>query len=137
MDIKTTYRSFEANSDANRRLLRQEELILEVTEALVQGLERAGISQAELAARLGKTKGFISQILAGGRNLTLRTVADFADAMGQHISVKVCERDEWVRTTLRNEPSKVVVWSTPRPFKLVRSVDAQAAKGSATIEAVA
>jgi transcriptional regulator with XRE-family HTH domain len=85
------YQQFEASSTRRRRLLRQEELILEVTEALANALEREGISKKELADRLGKTKGFVSQVFSGGRNLTLRTVADFADALHHRIRVTACK----------------------------------------------
>ena len=85
----TDYEVFERSSAHNRRLLRQEELILEITEALREALAREGITKVELANRLGKTKGFVSQILAGGRNLTLRTIADVADALGYQIRVQV------------------------------------------------
>lgn len=87
----TDYETFEISSVTNRRLLRQEELILEITEALVDTLENEGISKTELASRLGKTKGFVSQILAGGRNLTLRTIADVADALECRIGI-TCEK---------------------------------------------
>ena len=63
------------------RLVRQEELILEVTEKLTQALEEAGITRTELAGRLGRTPGYVSQVFGGGRNLTLRTVADIAAAL--------------------------------------------------------
>ena len=63
------------------RLLRQEELILEVTETLTQALEAAGMTRAELARRLGRSPGFVSQVFGGGRNLTLRTIADIAAAL--------------------------------------------------------
>ena len=63
------------------RLLRQEELILDVTETLSQALEAAGMTKAELARRLGRSPGFVSQLLGGGRNLTLRTIADIAAAL--------------------------------------------------------
>jgi len=69
------------------RGLRQEELIIEVTEALARALRSSGLTQAEIAARLGKTKGFISQVMAGGNNLTLRTLADFAGALGCRVGV--------------------------------------------------
>lgn len=87
----TDYEAFETSSVSNRRLLRQEELILEVTEILSQTLEKEGITKKELADRLGKTKGFVSQVLAGGRNLTLRTVADIADALECRIRID-CEQ---------------------------------------------
>ena len=63
------------------RLLRQEELILDVTETLTQALEAAGVTRVELARRLGRSPGFVSQVLGGGRNLTLRTIADIAAAL--------------------------------------------------------
>lgn len=63
------------------RLVRQEELILQVTEVLTQALDDAGVKKAELARRLGKSPGFVSQVFGGGRNMTLRTVADIAGAL--------------------------------------------------------
>ncbi len=70
------------------RLLAQEELILEVTEALCGLLEKEGVSRAQLARRLGKSKGFVSQLLGGGRNLTLRTLADVLGALGYKLKLK-------------------------------------------------
>ena len=69
------------------RLLTQEELILEVTETLCELVEKEGISRKELADRLGKSKGFVSQLLNGGRNLTLRTVADILHVLGYKVSL--------------------------------------------------
>jgi len=68
------------------QLMAQEELILEVTEVLCGLLEKEKISRKELADRLGKTKGFVSQLLNGGRNLTLRTVADILHVLGYKVS---------------------------------------------------
>jgi len=70
-----------------RKLLAQEELILEVTEVLCGLLEQEKISRKELADRLGKSKGFVSQLLNGGRNLTLRTVADILHVLGYKVSI--------------------------------------------------
>lgn len=69
------------------RLLAQERLILEATETIVGLLEEQGVSRQELANRLGKTKGFISQILSGERNMTLRTLADLGQALGRRFSL--------------------------------------------------
>jgi transcriptional regulator with XRE-family HTH domain len=67
------------------RLMAQEDLIMEVTETLCELLEQEKISRKELADRLGKTRGFISQLLNGGRNLTLRTVADILHVLGYKV----------------------------------------------------
>jgi transcriptional regulator with XRE-family HTH domain len=63
------------------RLYNQERVILEITEALCSYMDSANISRVELAHLLGKHKSFISQVLNGGRNLTLRTLADFLWAL--------------------------------------------------------
>ncbi|MDD3580264.1 MAG: helix-turn-helix transcriptional regulator [Desulfobacca sp.] len=68
--------------DQFNRLMAQEDLIMEVTETLCKLMQEKGVSRTELAARLGKSKGFISQVLNGGRNLTLRTIADIAEVLG-------------------------------------------------------
>ena len=78
----TEYEVFQQAAGPNRRLLGQEAFILETTERLSEALASEGITKAELAHRLGKTKGFVSQVLSGGRNLTLRTIADFSTVLG-------------------------------------------------------
>jgi len=71
------------------RLLAQEDLIMEVTETLCELLDKEGVSRKELAERLGKTKGFVSQLLNGGRNLTLRSVADILHVLGYKASLNL------------------------------------------------
>lgn len=69
------------------KLMAQGDLIMEVTETLCELLEKEKVSRKELAERLGKTKGFVSQLLNGGRNLTLRTVADILHVLGYKVSL--------------------------------------------------
>ena len=77
------------HGEAYERLLCQERLILDVTELLAGALEDGGVTRAELARRLGRTPGFVSQLLGGGRNLTLRTIADIAAALFLRPSFKL------------------------------------------------
>lgn len=84
------------------RLVRQEELILDVTERLTEALQETGVTKAELARRLGRTPGFVSQVLGGGRNLTLRTISDIAVALDLRPAFKlspdweiVAEESQW------------------------------------------
>ena len=64
------------------RLFQQEGLVLEVTERICEVMDEKGISRSNLAKKLGKTKGYITQILSGHTNLTLRTTADVFTALG-------------------------------------------------------
>lgn len=68
-------------SDANAKLVAEELLIAEVTEAIWEAMEDAGCSKTELAQRMGATKGYVSQVLNGSRNMTLRTLADICHAL--------------------------------------------------------
>jgi transcriptional regulator with XRE-family HTH domain len=89
----TTFSINDMNDPEFRKLLAQEELILEVTETLCELLEKEKISRRELADRLGKTKGFVSQLLNGGRNLTLRTVADILHVLGYRVALKAYKEE--------------------------------------------
>ncbi|RJX29941.1 MAG: XRE family transcriptional regulator [Desulfarculus sp.] len=70
-----------AKDQEYERLLAQEDFIMEVTERVCELMRSKNITRAELANRLGKSKGFVSQLLGGGRNLTLRTLADVLFAL--------------------------------------------------------
>jgi transcriptional regulator with XRE-family HTH domain len=76
------------------KLVAQEDLILEVTETLCELLDKEKISRKELAERLGKSKGFVSQVLNGGRNLTLRTVADILHVLGYKVTLTPYKADD-------------------------------------------
>ena len=62
-------------------------LFWKLLKLFVNFLENEKISRKELADRLGKSKGFISQLLNGGRNLTLRTVADILHVLGYKVTL--------------------------------------------------
>lgn len=68
-------------SEANAKLIAQERLITEVTETIWRVMEEAGVSKTDLANRMGATKGYVSQVLSGSRNMTLRTLADICFAL--------------------------------------------------------
>lgn len=93
-----------------RKLLAQEELILEVTEFICKLMGDKNITRKQLADLLGKSKGFVSQLLNGGRNLTLRTVADIFYVLEYKIP-QITARKE-VR---QKEVSEIIEFSTWQP----------------------
>ena len=44
-------------------------------------MEAQGITKAELARRVDKSRAYVTQSLSGDRNMTLSTFASFADAL--------------------------------------------------------
>lgn len=69
------------------RILQQEGLIFEVTELIAEAMQDKGVTKAELAKRLGKSRSFVTQLLDGTANMTLKTVADVFTVMELELTV--------------------------------------------------
>jgi transcriptional regulator with XRE-family HTH domain len=66
-----------------------EERSLEGVSGLICDLmERHDVNRAELANRLGKTRGWVTQLLDGEKNKTIRTLADVFFVLGYAIEFK-------------------------------------------------
>jgi len=51
-------------------------------------MKETGVTRSELAERLGKTKGWVTQLLDGEANKTIRTVADALAVLGRECDVR-------------------------------------------------
>ena len=71
-----------------KRLYEQERAILEVTELICKLMERQNVSKSELARRLGKSKAYVTQLLDGRANMTLRTISDVLFALDSSLRVQ-------------------------------------------------
>jgi len=70
-----------------RRVSRQEQLLFDATELISRALEDQSVSRAQLAKRIGKSKAYVTQVLRGQNNMTLRTLSDLADALGYAVEL--------------------------------------------------
>jgi transcriptional regulator with XRE-family HTH domain len=75
-----------AKSDNLKKLFAHDVAMLSITSALIEEMQNQSVSRLDLAKRIGKSKGFVSQVLSGSRNMTVRTIADIALALGKEIS---------------------------------------------------
>jgi transcriptional regulator with XRE-family HTH domain len=76
---------------------------------VAEKLRYTGMTQRELAEKLGKKESYISRILSGEANPTLKTIAEVEVALGEdvisfNIHKKVSHQN---RVFMRAEPSKV------------------------------
>jgi DNA-binding XRE family transcriptional regulator len=55
--------------------------------------QAAGLSQAELAERLGVTRQQVSLLESNGRNLTVVTLRRIAEALGRHVEIEFPVRE--------------------------------------------
>jgi len=71
-----------------RRMLAIESLALEAAETIATLMAKRKTSRADLAKRLGKSRAWVTQMLSGKANLTIRTLAEVAHALDAGIALK-------------------------------------------------
>jgi transcriptional regulator with XRE-family HTH domain len=81
-------------SPERRRLYAQEGLILSVTEEIWTALERRGWQKQDLAKALGCSNAYVTQLLNGSRNMTLKTLSDIAEALNQRITISLEDKSK-------------------------------------------
>jgi transcriptional regulator with XRE-family HTH domain len=62
---------------------------MQVTDEVTWQMRSLGLSRAELASRMGVSAGRVSQVLSGGENITLRTLASLAAAVDARFEVQL------------------------------------------------
>ncbi len=70
-----------------RKQLAIETLVLEATETVSKLMQAQGVTKADLARRLGRSRAFVTQLLNGSANMTLKTLAEVMNALGSEISI--------------------------------------------------
>lgn len=64
-------------------------LITQFTDEITWQMRERDLTRADLANLMGVSPGRISQVLSGGENLTLRTLASLAAALDAHFEVEL------------------------------------------------
>jgi antitoxin component HigA of HigAB toxin-antitoxin module len=75
MTDQTTFNKYLEDPE-RRRIFEQERLLVDATELLARVMEMSGTKRADLANKLGRSKSYVTQMLRGNQNLTLKTLAD-------------------------------------------------------------
>lgn len=89
----------EIKKRGQEKLLAQEKLFMDVTEEIIYEMDKRGINKTDLAKSLGKSKSFITRILNGDHNMTLRTFSDVCFSIGvtPRVVVDGIHHDEIIR----------------------------------------
>lgn len=64
-------------------------LVTQLTNEINRLMKERGLSRADLAARMCVSPGRVSQILGGGENLTLRTLAALSTALDARFDIEL------------------------------------------------
>ncbi|MFF0387990.1 helix-turn-helix domain-containing protein [Kitasatospora sp. NPDC004615] len=83
-----------ASTEDGRRRLAVSRLKREALRAIHIALQESGITQAELARRIGIRKSAVSQVLNGDGNIQIRTLAEYLFALGYEMDLRVVEEGE-------------------------------------------
>lgn len=81
-------------SESGRRTLEQERLIMQATEAIASLMHEQEVTRADLARRIGKSSAFVTKILRGDNNFTLRTLSDLLFALDRSAHLTLGEIGE-------------------------------------------
>lgn len=70
-----------------RKHHQQEKLILDITELIAKQMEKNNINKTRLAELLGASRGYVTQLLDGTTNMTLRTISDVFTALDSELII--------------------------------------------------
>lgn len=99
-----------------------EESALAFAQATIQNaMDESGVSRAEMARRMGRNRAFISRILSGSHNLTVRTMAKAMAACGFEIQFsRVPIEWNWVEMDLQTKKMEPANAGSRMPNKSLR-----------------
>ena len=91
-------------------------LITQVTNEINWHMREHNLTRADLASRMGVSPGRVSQVLSGGENLTLRTLASLATALGTQFDLMLSPREPVVSAepVPAAQETMEIVTETPR-----------------------
>jgi transcriptional regulator with XRE-family HTH domain len=76
-----------SSSPDRMKNFQRERLEMEITELICRLMEQQGITRADLAERLGKSRPYVTKMLRSGTNLTVKTISDIFFALGRSLRV--------------------------------------------------
>jgi transcriptional regulator with XRE-family HTH domain len=93
-------------------------LTTQVTNEINWHMREHNLTRADLASRMGVSPGRVSQVLSGGENLTLRTLASLATALGTQFDLALSPREPVASAepVPAAEETTEIVTETPRAW---------------------
>jgi transcriptional regulator with XRE-family HTH domain len=70
-----------------RKLLAIESLVAESSEVIASLMAEQNVSKAALARRLNKSRAWVTQLLSGNANMTVRTLAEVAHVLDAEVKL--------------------------------------------------
>lgn len=96
-------------------LLEQERAYFAANLLITRLMDEAGVSRAELAKRLGKSRAFVTRLLDGSANMTIRTISNVLFHLGHKVDLQATPLQNTIEVSTVCDPSVLPafkVWST-------------------------
>lgn len=84
--MKTQYDVLMENPEF-RKQLSVETLVAEASELIARLMAKENLSKADLARRLNRSRAWVTQLLSGRTNMTIRTLAEVSFALGAEVKL--------------------------------------------------
>jgi transcriptional regulator with XRE-family HTH domain len=102
-----------------------EGVVLELTEQIVARMKERGIRRSDLADRLGTSRAYVTKLLDGQDNMTLKTLARVANALEMKVDAKFIPREHaakaatkpQTKASVRQKARAAVVVGSASPAK--------------------
>ncbi len=136
----TTLSQILARDKALAPLMEEERACVDVTVLLTELMRRKAVTRSELARRLNKSKAYVTQLLDGTTNMTIRTIAGVLFHLGHRLhveSVPMADDDYAAGVGLRMLRSEQPWQIDVREVWTVQSVDGSRRPGQPVARGVA
>lgn len=100
-----------------------EGVLLDVTEGIVKRMIEQNVRRTDLAERLGTSRAYVTKLLDGQENMTLKTLVRVANALEMKVDMRFIPREQAarpvrkarVKTDMTRAPAKPVAKQATRP----------------------
>lgn len=94
---------------------------IDFTEDLVRLMEQRGVSNAELAKKIGSSPAYITKVLRGDTNFTIETMVRLARVLDGQLCVHVGRKEDHVRwfDVVQKRPQPIAGWVHYRNIPMV------------------
>jgi transcriptional regulator with XRE-family HTH domain len=86
--LKKTHYEILMEAPEFRKELAVESLVLEASGIIAGLMEEQGVTKADLARKLSKSRPWITQLLSGKTNMTVRTLAEVVHELGAEVKLE-------------------------------------------------
>lgn len=106
-----------------RRLYAIEGVVTDAADLVSRLMEQQGVTKADLSRKLGKSRAWVTQLLSGKANMTIRTFAEVTHVLGAHVRL-AAETQQSKQTSAASVKRGAIVYEIPG-VGLTRRVQAE------------